>query len=209
MINLEEESNEINEVGIQESHNDSKDNDDNKIANLKEDLAILKEELLAARKSSDNNLNKLKYMMAEFDNYRKQMEKQIDSKIESGKAELLLKFLSLRDDYLRALEMAKQSKSEAVVIEGLEGILKNFDSLLKSEGVMEIETIGTPFDPNVHDVIGFSHEEEIEENIITKEIRKGYMLNNKVLRPSLVLISRKIVTNTANDTQKIEKEAEN
>lgn len=206
---MEEESNEINEVGIQESHNDSKDNDDNNIANLKEDLAILKEELLAARKSSDNNLNKLKYMMAEFDNYRKQMEKQIDSKIESGKAELLLKFLSLRDDYLRALEMAKQSKSEAVVIEGLEGILKNFDSLLKSEGVMEIETIGTPFDPNVHDVIGFSHEEEIEENIITKEIRKGYMLNNKVLRPSLVLISRKIVTNTANDTQKIEKEAEN
>lgn len=206
---MEEESNEINEVGIQESHNDSKDNDDNNIANLKEDLAILKEELLAARKSSDNNLNKLKYMMAEFDNYRKQMEKQIDSKIESGKAELLLKFLSLRDDYLRALEMAKQSKSEAVVIEGLEGILKNFDSLLKSEGVMEIETIGTPFDPNVHDVIGFSHEEEVQENIITKEIRRGYMLNNKVLRPSLVLISRKIVTNTANDTQKIEKEAEN
>jgi molecular chaperone GrpE len=208
-MSLEEESNEINEVGIQESHNNSKDNDDNNIANLKEDLAILKEELLAARKSSDNNLNKLKYMMAEFDNYRKQMEKQIDSRIESGKAELLVKFLSLRDDYLRALEMAKQSKSETVVIEGLEGILKNFDSLLKSEGVMEIETIGTPFDPNVHDVIGFSHEDEVEENIITKEIRRGYMLNNKVLRPSLVLISRKIVTNTANDTQKIEKEAKN
>ena len=206
---MEEESNEIKEAGIQESHNESKENDDNNITNLNEDLAILKEELIAARKSSDNNLNKLKYMMAEFDNYRKQMEKQIDSKIESGKAELLLKFLSLRDDYLRALEMAKQSKSEAVVIEGLEGILKNFDSLLRSEGVIEIETIGTPFDPNVHDVIGFSHEEEIEENIITKEIRKGYMLNNKVLRPSLVLISRKIVTNTANDTQKIEKEAEN
>jgi molecular chaperone GrpE len=206
---LEKESNENNEVGIQESHKDSNDNDDNNIANLKEDLAIIKEELLAARKSSDNNLNKLKYMMAEFDNYRKQMEKQIDSRIESGKGELLLKFLGLRDDYLRALEMAKQSKSEAVVIEGLEGILKNFDSLLKSEGVMEIETIGTPFDPNVHDVIGFSHEEETEENIITKEIRKGYMLNNKVLRPSLVLISRKIVTNTATDTQKIEKEAEN
>ena len=206
---MEEESNEINEVEIQESRKDIKDNDDNNIVNLKENLAVLKEELVEARKSSDNNLNKLKYMMAEFDNYRKQIEKQIDSKIESGKAELLLKFLSLRDDYLRALEMAKQSKSEAVVIEGLEGILKNFDSLLKSEGVMEIETIGTPFDPNVHDVIGFSHQDEIEENIITKEIRKGYMLNNKVLRPSLVVISRKIVKNTVNDTQKIEREAEN
>lgn len=203
---MEEDSNEIKEVETKESRID---NDDNNITNLKEDLTALKEELREARKSSDNNLNRLKYMMAEFDNYRKQMEKQIDSRIESGKAELLVKFLSLRDDYLRALEMAKQSKSETVVIEGLEGILKNFDSLLRSEGVMEIETIGTPFDPNVHDAIGFSHQDEIEENIITKEIRKGYMLNNKVLRPSLVLISRKIVKNTANDTEKIEKEAEN
>lgn len=203
---MEEESNEIKEDEIKESRID---NDDNNLTKLKEKLAALKEELREARKSSDNNLNRLKYMMAEFDNYRKQMEKQIDSRIESGKAELLVKFLSLRDDYLRALEMAKQSKSEAVVIEGLEGILKNFDSLLRSEGVMEIETIGTPFDPNVHDAIGFSHQDEIEENIITKEIRKGYMLNNKVLRPSLVLISRKIVKNTANDTEKIEKEAEN
>jgi molecular chaperone GrpE len=206
LVSLEEESNEIKEVETKESRID---NDDNNITNLKEDLSALKEELREARKSSDNNLNRLKYMMAEFDNYRKQMEKQIDSRIESGKAELLVKFLSLRDDYLRALEMAKQSKSETVVIEGLEGILKNFDSLLRSEGVMEIETIGTPFDPNVHDAIGFSHQDEIEENIITKEIRKGYMLNNKVLRPSLVLISRKIVKNTANDTEKIEKEAEN
>lgn len=203
---MEEESNEIKEVETKESRID---NDDNNITNLKEDLSALKEELREVRKSSDNNLNRLKYMMAEFDNYRKQMEKQIDSRIESGKAELLVKFLSLRDDYLRALEMAKQGKSETVVIEGLEGILKNFDSLLRSEGVMEIETIGTPFDPNVHDAIGFSHQDEIEENIITKEIRKGYMLNNKVLRPSLVLISRKIVKNTANDTEKIEKEAEN
>ncbi|MDQ3869672.1 MAG: nucleotide exchange factor GrpE [Thermoproteota archaeon] len=202
---MEEESNEINEVEIQESRKDIKDNDENNIVNLKENLAVLKEELVEARKSSDNNLNKLKYMMAEFDNYRKQMEKQIDSRIESGKAELLVKFLSLRDDYLRALEMAKQSKSEPVVIEGLEGILKNFESLLKSEGVREIETIGTPFDPNVHDAIGFSNQDDLEENIITKEIRKGYMLNNKVLRPSLVLLSRKIVKNTANDTQKIEK----
>lgn len=207
MVSLEEESNEIKEVETKESRIDN--DDDNNLTKLKEELAALKEELREARKSSDNNLNRLKYMMAEFDNYRKQMEKQIDSRIESRKAELLVKFLSLRDDYLRALEMAKQSKSETVVIEGLEGILKNFDSLLRSEGIMEIETIGTPFDPNVHDAIGFSHQDEIEENIITKEIRKGYMLNNKVLRPSLVLISRKIVKNTANDTEKIEKEAEN
>ena len=147
--------------------------------------------------------------MADFDNYRKQMDKQMALKIESSKAELLLKFLNIRDDYLRALEMAKQSKSEAVVIEGLEVILKNLDSLLTSEGVIEIETIGTPFDPNVHDAISFSYQDDVPENTVTDEIRKGYILNNKVLRPSLVEISKKIVKNTVNDKERIEKESGN
>ena len=179
------------------------------LAKVKDELDLVKEELYKARESSDNNLNRLKYMMADFDNYRKQMEKQIASKIESSRAELLMKFLNIRDDYSRALEIAKQSKSETVVIEGLEAILKNLDSVLKSEGVMEIETIGTPFDPNIHDAISFSYQDNAPENAVTGEIRKGYMLNNKVLRPSLVEISKKIVKNTINDTDELEKETEN
>jgi molecular chaperone GrpE len=129
------------------------------------------------------------------------MEKQVASKAESLKAELLLKFLNIHDDYLRALSVAKQGgKSEPVVIEGLEGILKNIDSLLASEGVREIETVGTPFDPNVHDAIAYSTREDAPENTVTTEIRKGYLLNNKVLRPSLVEISKKIVKNSVSDS---------
>jgi molecular chaperone GrpE len=127
------------------------------------------------------------------------MERQAASKAETIKAELLLKFLNIRDDYLRALSVAKQSKSEPVVIEGLEGILKNIDSLLSSEGVREIETIGTPFDANVHDAIAYSEQDDFPENTVTNEIRKGYMFNGKVLRPSLVEISKKIVKNSVTD----------
>jgi molecular chaperone GrpE len=87
-----------------------------------------------------------------------------------------------------------------VVIAGLEGILKNIDSLLASEGVREIETVGTPFDPNVHDAITHSARDDVEENTVTAEIRKGYMLNSKVLRPSLVEIAKKIVKNSVSDT---------
>jgi molecular chaperone GrpE len=172
----------------------------------KEELLTLKEELRKARESSDNNLNKLKYMVADFDNYRKQMEKQVGSKIEENKAELVLRFLNIRDDFARALEIAKQSsKAEPVVVEGLEGILKNFDHHLRSEGVIEIETIQTPFDPNVHDAVSFSYRDDIPESTVTNEIRKGYMLGNKVLRPSIVEISKKIVKNSVNDTEKPEK----
>ena len=168
---------------------------------LRNELEFVRGELRKAKESSEGSLNKMKYLMADFDNYRKQMEKQVASKAESLKAELLLKFLNIRDDYLRALSVAKQGgKSEPVVIEGLEGILKNIDSLLASEGVREIETVGTPFDPNVHDAIAYSTREDAPENTVTTEIRKGYLLNNKVLRPSLVEISKKIVKNSVSDS---------
>jgi molecular chaperone GrpE len=202
-----EDDREIEEV--QQSRNEQEPNKDEEITALSEELKYVKEELSKVRESSQSNLNKLKYLMADFDNYRKQMEKQVASKVESSKAEVLLKFLSIRDDYVRALETAKQSKSEAVVLEGLEAILKNLDSLLRSEGVMEIETIGTPFDPNIHDALSFSYRDDVPENMVTSEIRKGYMLNNKVLRPSLVEISKKIVKNIINDTETIEKETRN
>jgi len=159
----------------------------------------LREELRKAKEASENATNKMKYLMADFDNYRKQMERQLASRVESIKAELLLKFLNIRDDYRRALTVAEQSKSEPVVIEGLGGIMKNIDSLLLSEGVVEIETLGTPFDPNVHDAVAYSAS-DIAENTVTSEIRKGYMLNGKVLRPSLVEISKKIVRNSVSDS---------
>ena len=194
---------------VRQSRDEQEPNKDEEITALSEELKNVKEELSKVWESSQSNLNKLKYLMADFDNYRKQMEKQVASKVESSKAEVLLKFLSIRDDYLRALEIAKQSMSEGVVLEGLEAILKNLDSLLRSEGVMEIETIGTPFDPNIHDALSFSYRDDMPENTVTGEIRKGYMLNNKVLRPSLVEISKKIVKNIINDTETIEKETRN
>lgn len=171
---------------------------------LRAELESVKNELRKAKESSESSLNKVRYLMADFDNYRKQMEKQLASKAESIKAELLLKFLNIRDDYLRALSVARQSKSEqVVVIEGLEGILKNIDSLLASEGVREIEAVGTPFDPNVHDAIAYSARDDLAENTVTAEIRKGYILNGRVLRPSLVEIS-KIVKNSVNNTKEMD-----
>lgn len=182
---------------------DNDDRLDNKV-----ELFQLREDLRKARDSADDSLNKLRYMVADFDNYRKQTEKQVSYKIEASRAEILLKFLNIRDDYLRALNIIKHDKPDAVIIEGLQGILKNFDNLLSSEGVVEIESVGTPFDPNIHDALNFSYSDGLPENTVTNEIRKGYMYNNKVLRPSLVEISKKIVKNTVNATETLEKDSD-
>jgi molecular chaperone GrpE len=190
---------------IMAEQQDGKPVEEEDVVALRAELESVRGELKKAKESSESSLNKMKYLMADFDNYRKQMEKQVASKAESIKAELLLKFLNIRDDYVRALSVARQSKSEQiVVIEGLEGILKNIDSLLASEGVREIEAIGTPFDPNVHDAIAYSARDDLAENTVTAEIRKGYMLNGRVLRPSLVEISKKIIKNSVNDTREID-----
>jgi molecular chaperone GrpE len=167
-----------------------------------EEIVQLREELRKSKEVTESTVNRMKYLMADFDNYRKQMEKQLASRAESIKAELLLKFLDIRDDYLRALSVAKQSKSEPVVIQGLEGIMKNIDSLLASEGIMEIETTGTPFDPSVHDAVAYSATDGVPENTVTTEIRKGYMLGGRVLRPSMVEISKKIIKNSVSDSNK-------
>jgi molecular chaperone GrpE len=190
---------------IMAEQQDGKPVEEEDVVALRAELESVRSELKRAKESSESSLNKMKYLMADFDNYRKQMERQVASKAESIKAELLLKFLNIRDDYVRALSVARQSKSEQiVVIEGLEGILKNIDSLLASEGVREIEAIGTPFDPNVHDAIAYSARDDLAENTVTAEIRKGYMLNGRVLRPSLVEISKKIIKNSVNDTREID-----
>jgi molecular chaperone GrpE len=185
----------IDSLKEEELEKDEKQTNDN-IDSLKEELEKTKIELEETKKKAETNLNKLKYMMADFDNYRKQIEKQMVSNIESNKSNLLSLFLTVHDDYQRAFDIIKKNNDlDEVFLNGLEGILKNLDNILKSEGVTPIETIGKILDPSKHDVVSFSYNDDLPENTITNEIRIGYMLNDKVLRPSLVEISKKNIMN--------------
>ncbi|HEY7570351.1 MAG TPA: nucleotide exchange factor GrpE [Nitrososphaeraceae archaeon] len=199
-IDNNEEENEI------QKESDSAEVDKTKA--LEQELDEVKELLTTTRQLADNNLNKLKYMAADFDNYRKQIDRQMNTRIESNRAELLSRFLNVYDDFSRALEMAEQCNSDPMVIEGLQGINKNLKHLLEAEQVREIEAVDTPFDPNIHDAISFSYRDDLPESTVTKEIRKGYMINGKILRPSLVEVSKKIIKNIDNDTENIEKVSE-
>src|SRR5687767_2533944 len=112
-------------------------------------------------------------------------KKKMASTIESNKANLLSRFLTIRDDYQRALDMIKKNKDlDEVFLNGLERILKKLENMLQAEGVIPIETIGKIIDSNKHDVISFSYKDDLPENTITKEIREGYTLNDKALKPS-------------------------
>jgi len=187
------------------------DNTDKSNQNLKTDLSIedmaaeLKEtrdDLEHYRKLYDDTFNKLKYSLADFDNYRKNIEKQNALRVLSVKADILSTVVNLREDFMRALDTLKHHKVDISILEGLTNILKNIDLFLEKENVLEIKALNRVFDPNFHEIIGFSYvEDDAEENIITKEIRKGYLLNDRVLRPSLVEVSKKIIKNIDNDNK--------
>jgi molecular chaperone GrpE len=162
---------------------------------LKREIEFLNGELEKEKDLSEKNLSKFRYLMADFDNYRKQMQKQVESKIEENRGQLFMKILKIYDDCMLALETLKNGQYDSTVVGGIRGIMTNFESFMKEEGLVEIETMDTPFDPNVHDAIGFITNELAPDNTIMEVVRKGYLLNNKVLRPSSVILSKRIVTN--------------
>ena len=179
------------------------------IEDVTAELKETRDDLEHYRKLYDDTFNKLKYSLADFDNYRKNIEKQNALRILSVKADILSTVVNLREDFMRALDTLKHHKVDISILEGLTNILKNIDLFLEKENVLEIKALNSVFDPNFHEIIGFSYvEDDAEENIITKEIRKGYLLNDRVLRPSLVEVSKKIIKNIDNDRKSMEKESE-
>lgn len=196
---LDNNSNSNNE---NENENNYESNTDLTIEELSAELKTTRDDLEHYRNLYDDTFNKLKYSLADFDNYRKNIEKQNTLRILSVKAEMLSTIINLREDFVRALDTPKHHKVDSSILEGLTNILKNIDIYLEKEDVKEIRSLNSVFDPNFHEIIGFSYfENDMEENIITKEIRKGYLLNERVLRPSLVEVSKKIIKNIDNDNK--------
>ena len=130
---------------------------------------------------------KLQYLLADFENLKKRTELDVQDRVNSMMDEIMLKFLSIYDDFVRAKEALTKQK---VNTEGLDAILKNMNSFLTEYGVMPIDALGEVFDPKLHEAISIKEDPSLDNDIITAEIRKGYILQNRVIRPSLVEISK-------------------
>ena len=130
---------------------------------------------------------KLQYLLADFENLKKRTESDVQTRVNSMLTEIVLKFLSTYDDFVRAQDvLAKQH----VNTDGLDGILKNMNYFLLEYNVTPIDVIGEVFDPKLHEAISIKEDASLDNDTITKEIRKGYILQNRVIRPSLVEISK-------------------
>jgi molecular chaperone GrpE len=155
--------------------------------NEQESIKELKSQLEQEQKKIASYEKKIRYLLADFENLKKRAELDIQNRVNVITDSIILKFLSIYDDFVRARDALSKQKANT---EGLDGILKNMDSFLSELGVKPIDALGEIFDPRFHDAISIKKDRELDDNTITAELRKGYILKDRVIRPSLVEISK-------------------
>jgi len=149
----------------------------------------LKAQLKQEQEKTTSYEKKLQYLLADFENLKKRTELDVQSKVNSALDSMMLKFLSIYDDFVRAKDALAKQK---INTDGLSAILKNMDLFLLENGITPIEALGEIFDPQLHEAISVKKDPSLDDNTITAEIRKGYILQHRIIRPSLVEISKKV-----------------
>lgn len=163
--------------------------------NLSEEDIIkqIETQLEEEKEKSSSYEKKIQYLLADYENLKKRSEIDIQNRVNSKIDQIILKFLDIYDDFVRAREaISKQN----INTQGLDAILKNMDSFLYELGVIPIDAIGEVFDPKLHEAISIRKDPSLDENVITAELRKGYILKDRVIRPSLVEISKRHIMET-------------
>jgi len=126
--------------------------------------------------------------LADFDNYRKRIERERASAALSGKRAVILSLLELMDDFDRALEHAGQGTD--AVVAGLRAIHKRMADVIEEQGVTLIETVGREFDPTLHEAVGVIEAGNGKPGTVLHEVRPGYFWNGEVLRPARVHVAK-------------------
>ena len=147
------------------------------------------EELEAEKKKYFDQLLRLK---AEFENYRKRVDREKPEFIRHGKREILERMIPLYDVLSAAHDqIAEADGAESELVRGLEMIFKEFTKLFEAEGVAVIASLGQAYDFDRHEVLGQVETDEAAEGVVVEEIQRGYLINGKVLRAAKVRIAKK------------------
>jgi molecular chaperone GrpE len=127
---------------------------------------------------------------AEFDNYRKRVERERQAFSEATVAEVLEELLPLLDDLDRAVKAEASPEGADAYRRGVELIQKRLEDLLRRRGVKPIEALGADFDPNYHQAVAHDPAEGRRDGEVLEEFRRGYMLGERLLRPSMVKVAK-------------------
>ena len=146
-----------------------------------------KEETCEEAAAEDEDLNtKYLRLMADFQNYKRRTEKEKGDIYAFANEKIVSELLNVIDNFERALDAGSDGDS---FVEGMNLIFKQLQGVLEKAGVVEIEALGKDFDPNFHHAVLTEDSTEYESGKVTAVLQKGYLLNNKVIRPTMVKVA--------------------
>ena len=150
-------------------------------------------ELEKQKALAEGYYNQLLRLQADFENYRKRLEKEKPDLIRWGKAEILLKLLPLYDMLLAAhahINTARENGGGGETLKGLEMIFREFSRVFEAEGLRAMEPVGKPYDPMASEILGVVEGGEESDGLVVEELQKGFYFGEKILRPARVKIVR-------------------
>jgi molecular chaperone GrpE len=136
---------------------------------------------------------------AELDNFRKRMVREKSNALRYANQSLLEELLPVLDNFEMGLMAAKQDE-KSMIFQGMQMVKTQLDAFLSSQGAIEVDAEGAVFDPNVHEAVSQEESSEVEEGTVLRVMRRGYRINDRLLRPAIVVVA-KAVTEASDDSQ--------
>jgi molecular chaperone GrpE len=153
------------------------------------DVAALLAELTRVEAERDTYLDHLRRLKAEFENYRKRMQRESDMLRKLAAEDVIAAMLPVIDNMYRACSAAERH-DEGQVVEGVEKVTGQLVALLSSQGLQELPiSPGDPFDPTVHEAVMMQPTADHDEGTIVSVLERGYLLHDKLLRPARVIVA--------------------
>ncbi len=153
-----------------------------------EQIESLKEAVETEKKRSEEYLTQLKYAKADIENLKKRFDRQVAEVKEYANERIVIELLDVVDELELAIESGRSSGSAEALIQGVELTLKKLRKILENEGVAPIKCVGECFDPLKHNAVAKIEEEGVDGCKIVEEVRRGYTMREKVIRPSIVKV---------------------
>lgn len=156
-----------------------------------DDVNDLKEKLASAQEESKETYDRLLRISAEFENYKKRTAREITDFRKFANESILKEILVLVDNLERAVNSSDdQSNTDSCVVEGVNLTINEIQKVFDKFSVKPIDALKKPFDPNFHEAVTQEETDDHPDNIVLKEFQKGYMIHDRLLRPSMVAVSK-------------------
>ncbi|MEW6501432.1 MAG: nucleotide exchange factor GrpE [Thermodesulfobacteriota bacterium] len=152
--------------------------------------ANLAADLEKAREEAKDLQDRLLRLAAEFENFKKRMQRERETAMKYAEEGLLRELLPSLDNLERAVEQGRSSGEGASLLEGVEMTLSGLRNTLEKFGLKPVDGVGQPFDPNLHEALAMEASDTVAPNTILQEYQKGYMFKDRLLRAAKVVVAK-------------------